>query len=126
MKKILVDTDILIDYSKGYDRRLGTFLTKQEHGEAELFVTPVTIAEFMTDNSLHNKKKRHLAEAFLSLFTVREIGKSAGMLAGQFLREGKTDFLGDALIAGVAVDAGLTLATSNTHHFRSIPGIVLV
>ena len=111
MKKILVDTDILIDYSKGYDRSLGTLLERQTKGEIELFVTPVNITEFMTDKSLSDSKRREKAVAFLDLFTVKETGKAIGLLAGQYLREGKTDYLGDSIIAATAVSGVMILAT---------------
>lgn len=121
MKKILVDTDILIDYSKGYDRFLGDLLRKQEEGSVELFVTPVNIAEYMTDSGLRDPKRREQAAAFLDFFTVKEIGKTVGLLAGQYLRDGKMDYLGDALVAAVAVDGGMTLVTRNIRHFQKIP-----
>lgn len=125
MKKILVDTDILIDYSKGYDRFLGALLGKQTKGEVELFVTPVTITEFMTDTSLTDTKRREKAVAFLDLFTVKETGRVIGLLAGQFLREGKTEYLGDSMIAASAISVGMSLATRNHKHFKNIPGLFI-
>ena len=126
MKKILVDTDILIDYSKGYDRFLGDLLRKQEEGSVELFVTPVNIAEYMTDTGLSDYKGLEKAVAFFDFFTVKEIGKTVGILAGQYLRDGKTDYLGDALVAAVAVDGGMTLVTRNIRHFQKIPRLSFV
>lgn len=125
MKKILVDTDILIDYSKGYDRFLGSLLARQRKGEIELFVTPVNITEFMTDTSLSDSKRREKAVAFLDLFTVKEAGKSIGLLAGQFLRERKTEYLGDSIIASSAINGGMTLATRNRKHFKNVPGLLM-
>ncbi len=125
MKKILVDTDILIDYSKGYDRFLGTLLERQSKGEIELFVTPVNITEFMTDTSLTEPKRREKAVAFLDLFTVKETGRAIGLLAGQYLRERKTEYLGDSMIAASAVSAGMSLATRNRKHFKNIPGLMI-
>lgn len=125
MKNILVDTDVLIDFSKGYDRFLGGLLKKQEERTVELFVTPVNITEFMTDMGLRDSKRQEQAEAFFDLFTVKEIGKTIGLLAGQYLRDGKTDYLGDALIAASAVTGGFSLATRNTLHFSNIPGLSL-
>lgn len=126
MKKILVDTDVLIDYSKGYDRFLGGLLRKQDEAKVELFVTPVNIAEFMTDKSLSDVKRREQAEGFLNLFTLKEIGKTLGLLAGQYLREGRTDYLGDALVAATAVADGMALATRNRRHFGKIPRLSMV
>lgn len=126
MKSILVDTDILIDYSKGYDRFLGDFLSQQTKGIIELFICTVTIAEFMTNNSLSDSVRREKAMAFLDLFTVKHIGKAIGYLAGTYLREQMTDYLGDALIAAVAVDGNMELATRNVRDFRKIPGLVLL
>lgn len=123
MKKILVDTDVLIDYSKGYDRLLGELFVKQQKGLVELYISPVNIAEYTTDKQLNDPKRREQAAAFLDFFTIQEISRAVGFLAGSYLREGKTNYLGDALIAACAVEFDMTIVTRNKRHFRNIPGL---
>lgn len=125
MTPIFIDTDILIDYSKGHSRFLETLLAKQERGDAELFINPVVVAEFMTDRSLRDEKKRLLAQEFLQLFSTKDVTKSVGIVAGELLRKGLAGFLGDSMIAATCIAYKLQLATHNVKHFNKIPSLQL-
>lgn len=125
MSKILVDTDVLIDYSKGKSRFLAKLLVRQSKGKVDLFVNPVVITEFFTDQSLSDKKKFRKALEFIALFAVDELTKSVGLTAGQILREKKSDYLGDALIAASCLVADLKLVTRNKKHYQKIDGLKL-
>ncbi|MBI5613492.1 PIN domain-containing protein [Candidatus Gottesmanbacteria bacterium] len=125
MTLIFVDTNILIDYSKGHSRFLETLFTRQDTGDAELFINPIVISEFMADRSLHDEKKRKLAWEFLLSFSIKDITKSTGLLAGEFLCEGYVDSIGDAMIAATCVTHSLRLITRNTKHFKKIRSLDL-
>lgn len=119
MIKVLVDTDVLIDYSKGHDQLLGVLLEKQDDNELELWVNLVILAEFFSDKNLRDKNKFARAVEFTNLFRVAEIGKKIGLLAGKILREEKVNFIGDALITATCVSEKLLLATGNKKHFSN-------
>lgn len=121
MIQILVDTDVLIDYSKGFGYLLGELLQRQTDGEAELYVNPVIVAEFFTDQKLRNKRKQAEAEDFLNLFGFKEINRKMGQRVGELLREKRVDFLGDAFIAATCLADNLVLATKNRKHFNKVP-----
>ncbi len=123
MIRVLVDTDVLIDYSKGHDQQLESLLEKQDNNELGLWINPAIIAEFFTDIHLKNKSMFSKAMEFISLFRVAEINKKIGLLAGEFLREEKTNFLGDALIAATCISERFLLATGNKKHFSKIIGL---
>lgn len=123
MIKVLIDTDILIDYSKGCGRLLEKLQQKQREGKIELYLNPVVITEFFTDRNLKNKEKFAQACIFFNFFPVVEINKKIGLLAGELLRENKTSFLGDALIAATCLSTGLKLATGNQKHFIKIENL---
>ncbi|HBL51999.1 MAG: hypothetical protein A3D24_03175 [Candidatus Blackburnbacteria bacterium RIFCSPHIGHO2_02_FULL_39_13] len=125
MTKIFVDTDVLIDYSKGRSRSFEKLLDKQLKGKLELFINPVVVAEFMTDKNLKDKEKLSKALEFLGLFQTLDLGKNAGVIAGDLLREQKTSFIGDALIAANCLNSKLQLATNNKKHFSKITQLVL-
>lgn len=126
MTKILVDTDILIDYTKGYDLALRTLLEKQAKGKVTLFVNSVVLAEFFSNGSLSNRKKYDKAVEFFGLFGFVEINKKAGLLAGELLREKKANFLGDALISATCLLEGMSLASRNKKHFAKIPNLKIL
>lgn len=120
MNEIFVDTDILIDYSKGYSQLLRNLLLDQEKGEVELFINPIVIAEFLTDRALVHEAKLRKAEEFLAFFSLKEITKQIGIVAGELLRKGMVDYLGDSMIAATCVVHKLHLATRNAKHFRKV------
>lgn len=120
MLKVLVDTDVLIDYSKGYAGTLEGLFDRQDKAQVELFINPVVIAEFYTDKKLKNKHRREKATEFLSFFKIVNISGKIGAKAGELLRENQVPFLGDALIAATAVTEKLKLATRNKKHFKKV------
>lgn len=125
MTPIFVDTNILIDYSKGHSRFLETLFARQEAGDVELFINPIVISEFMADRTLHDEKKRKLAQEFLLSFSLKDIVKSTGLMAGEFLCEGYVEFMGDAIIAATCIVHRLQLATRNTKHFKKVRSLQL-
>lgn len=123
MHKIFVDTDIIIDYSHGKNKILKSLLETQQQGKIELFVNAIVITEFFTDRYLSNKSKLEKAYELFNFFTVIDINAKTGFLAGELLREKKTDYLGDALIAATCVINSLLFATRNQKHFKRISNL---
>lgn len=110
---VIVDTNILIDYSKG----------RGELGEGELAICPIITAEFLNNKYLKSKPDLQNAHEFIKSFRSYNIDSKVGELAGKFMREGKTEYLGDALIAGLCVKNGFLLMTRNKRHFVEIKEI---
>ena len=52
MLKLLIDTDVLIDFSKGKTEILKKLLDLSAESKAMLYITPVNIAEFLNDTFL--------------------------------------------------------------------------
>lgn len=126
MRKIFVDTDVLINFSKGYDKDLERYLEEQNNGRCELFVNPVVVTEFFTDKNLTDPKKYQKAQEFFYFFKMVDINKKIALLAGQLLRERKTDTLGDSLIAATCLINNFYLLTKNKKDFEAIKGLRLV
>lgn len=122
--RILVDTDVLIDYSRGKSEILGTLLNKQSQGLVILFINPVIVAEFLTDNKLKDESKLKVALEFLNLFSVVEVTKKIGVITGELLRKGKLQFIGDALIAASCLVGDLKLTTRNKKHYSKVKNLV--
>lgn len=116
----MVDTDVLIDFTKGHGRELEHLFSAQESGELELYVNPVIVAEFFTDDKLKSQAKKNKALEFISLFDLVAISKKDGLLAGKLMRLRQVNFIGDALIAASCINNGFQLATRNQRHFRRI------
>lgn len=126
MMNIFIDTDILIDFSFDKDEILEPLFAKQKRGELVLKINPVVMAEFLADRLLSgSKQKEEKACQFLQFFEIVEITAKTGILAGRFLREGKIQFLGDALIAATCIIQNLQLATRNKKHYQKVSGLQL-
>ncbi|OGK10830.1 hypothetical protein A2767_02880 [Candidatus Roizmanbacteria bacterium RIFCSPHIGHO2_01_FULL_35_10] len=120
MKKILIDTDILINYSHGYNKELVGLLERQENNKIQLYINPIITAEFLNDKKLKNKNQSINIEEFLSLFSTANVNKETGIIAGKLLRENQIPFLADAFIAATGLQFGLELYTNNRKHFKNI------
>lgn len=120
MPKILIDSDVLIDYSKGWGVDLEKVLANPEH---EVYVTPVNIAEFLNDKNLKSEDKYAQALEFLRSFLVEDIDRSVGQRTGELLRSKQIDYLGDALIAATCLRYDLVLLTRNKKHFTRVKGL---
>jgi predicted nucleic acid-binding protein len=124
MRKLLIDTDVLIDFSKGKSELLKKLLALSLQSKIGLYITPVNIAEYLNDFFLvKNNDMLPEALSYLENFKVQAVEKKAGVLAGQYLREVKTEYIGDALVAGCCLANGLELVTRNRRHFKKIEGL---
>jgi predicted nucleic acid-binding protein len=126
MKKVLVDTNVLIDYSKGYSDNLKDLFLLREKSEVELFVNTVIVAEFFTDINLEKKEKYIIAREYIQLFRSLPMSASTGYIAGELLRKKRVLHLGDALIAAHCLEGKLYLATENGKHFRKVPRLLIL
>ncbi|MFV1917258.1 MAG: PIN domain-containing protein [Patescibacteria group bacterium] len=126
MDNILVDTNVLIDYSKGKSKLLKDLIMKQGKGEIALFTNAVIIAEFFTDKNLKHRSYLMKAYGLIKHFNVFELTKNTGLVAGKLLRDGRVNAIGDSLIAANCLVGGLKLATRNKKHFEKVPHLKFI
>lgn len=114
---ILLDTSVLIDALNGR-AEIRSFLQEHLRAHHALACCAITIAE------VHAGMRRHEAPAtseFLDALdyyeATRAIARRAGDLRAAWSRKGHTLSLPDVLIAAVALEHGLALATANHKHF---------
>lgn len=124
MKKALVDTNILIDFSKNKGKLLEEYIKNEDNWE--LWINPVIVAEFLNDKWLISKTKQKKAEEFIGLFKCRGINKEEGIKTGGLIRSGQVDYLGDALIAASCLVGKISLLTKNQRHFKKVKGLKLL
>jgi hypothetical protein len=117
VKPVLVDSDILIEVSRGRDDQIAErWLALSESTEGVL-CSPVTVAEVWCGA----KPREHifLESLFASMFCV-PIGDEIGRRAGDYLasyRKSHNLELGDALIAATASSCSALLWTRNKRHY---------
>lgn len=117
---ILVDTDVLIDYSKKRSR----VLEDLKNQGCQLYLSPINVAEFLNNkNLIDNPRKQKQADEFVSLFRVPNISAQTAKLASFILRSVNNSYLGDAFIAAVCLENKFKLLTRNKKHFEKIKGL---
>jgi len=127
MEKIVVDTDVLINYSRGEAAPLTVLLKHAEQEILTLVVSAITLFEFYSGLELGSPMSRERADSLFSQFFVQDVTPPIAKLAAQLMRkhklEGKVGKL-DALIAATVLVLDAKLLTENRRHFALVPGVV--
>ncbi|MEX2264804.1 MAG: type II toxin-antitoxin system VapC family toxin [Bryobacteraceae bacterium] len=117
MKAILVDSDILIEVSRGRDAEVLERWDELSREDAAVFCSPVTLAEVWQGA---RPKEHALLTALFAVLTCVPIDAEIGRLAGDYLGKYAKSHaleLGDALIAATASVHQLNLWTRNRKHY---------
>ncbi len=117
MKPVLIDSDILIEVSRGRDHAVLTRWDELSGSDVALLCSPVTVAELW-----HGARPReHVTlEALFAAIHCVPIDSTIGMRAGEYLRDYAKSHhveLGDALIAATVSIHNLSLWTRNRRHY---------
>lgn len=117
MTRYLLDTDVLIDFSKGIESVTSQLLAWID-GTDVVAICAVSTAEFSAGL---NPEQAAQAEPFLASLIYWDISRRAALRAGQdrytFARAGRSITITDALLAAVARENKATLVTSNLKDF---------
>ena len=118
MDKLILDTTVLIDLSKGRDNVRATLGAYVDMGR-ELGVCAVSVAEFMAGVP---RSQRQQWSDWIDDFEYWEISREAAELAGilrhDLARQGRTLHVPDALLAATAIVTDSTLMTNNVKDFQ--------
>jgi predicted nucleic acid-binding protein len=121
-KKLLIDTDVLIDYLRGQPQAV-EFLESQTE---VLLISTMTIAELYA--GVRDGKEMEMLNALIRAFQVVPIDESISTKGGLYRRDyGKSHGMGlaDAIIAATAELNQVTLVTLNQKHFPMITDILV-
>lgn len=113
-KRLLFDTDVLIDYLRGVQEAVAYLESRQE----VLLVSAITVAELYA--GVREGQERTALGAFVGAFEVLPLDQTIAEKGGLLRRDyGKSHGTGlaDALIAATAELQRATLVTRNHKHF---------
>jgi tRNA(fMet)-specific endonuclease VapC len=125
--EVIVDTDILSFYFKGDEKviaRFGEYLKEFE----QINLSIITYYEIIAGLK-YKKAERQIRdlEVFVNNNTIINLSEESAELSGDIyadLRQrGITIGTSDLLIAGTALERGLTLVTNNEKHYEPIQGL---
>jgi len=126
MKKIFLDTSIIIDFSRGNSEVLINLIDLMEQDKVELYINSIVIAEFFSGEDLKNKN--FYTKSFLffdQFFTCIDIGLQEGLIGGQLRRKNLVPLTTNAIIASTCIINNFELATSDVKHFNHVPELKL-
>ena len=124
MKKVLLDTSIIIDHLKGHEPATD-YLLGLEKGTLQGMVSSITHTELFAGERMTAGEQAQIAMILSLVETIDvtlEIAHQAGLLLARFRRShGLAPF--DAIIAATAMVLDVPLSTRNVKDFRFIPEV---
>ena len=122
---VIVDTDILIDVSRGVAEALTTL--SQHEAQHDLAISVITRMELVV--GCRNTSEMHALDQFLRRFTVLPVNEEISRLAADLLTRYRLShglLIADALIAATAMHGEWSLISKNQRDYRFIMGLHLL
>lgn len=119
MKKLLVDTDILIDCLR-QPRKKTLFKNLISKKKYKISIATVTITELWRGKSIERKKERMKVNRLLKKVGVCFTNEKISKKAGELLRNYSHLMLADSLVSATAIINRCSLVTFNQKHFEKI------
>ncbi len=125
MKRIVFDTNILIDNVHGHAQWLNALLEKPTG--VKLVIPTIVVAEYFTAQEFEKEDKIRESEEYLALFEKQELTEDIAKILGTILRR-KTYVssanTADLIVASTALYLDARLATNNKRDFAKIPDLL--
>ena len=119
-KPILLDTDVLVDFFRGFDRALA-FVNEIND---RIILSPIVVAELFA--GVKGDAEQAALQNFISLFRVVPVDAPIGKAGGLYKRDyGKSHGVGlaDAILAATAEAENAELKTLNTKHYPMLENL---
>lgn len=124
MKRVLLDTSVIIDHLKGHEPATN-YLVGLEEGALLGIVSSITHTELLAGERMTAAEQAQIEMVLRLVETIDvtpKIAYQAGLLLARFRRShGLAPF--DAIIAATAMALGVPLSTRNVKDFRFIPDL---
>jgi predicted nucleic acid-binding protein len=117
---ILVDTDVLVDFLRGYNKAV-TFVNKFS---SRIILSPIVVAELYA--GVKGNAERTVLDNFVSLFRIVPLTAEIAKIGGLHKRDfGKSHGVGlaDAILAATADIEKAELKTLNVKHYPMVKGL---
>jgi len=114
MRKVLVDTDILINFLRGREKVRGYLFSLLE--ESIIYCSVISIAEIHAGMKEHEREK---TSEIIDSLNIVDVTRDIAEKAGNYKRDERKQILelDDCFIAATAFVKGAVLATGNSKHY---------
>lgn len=123
MEKILIDTDIIIDFLQGYHLRTKSIFSKIKNLEIKAYISLISIIELYAGIEAENNQREINLKQLLSLLEILPIDFNLCKYAGNLRRKYRLSIT-DSVIAATSSYYKIKLFTFNLKHFTKLPGII--
>lgn len=124
MEKILIDTDVIIDFLRGYHLRTKSVFSKIKNLEIKAYISLISIVELYAGIEAENTQQEISLKQLLSLLEILPIDFNLSKHAGNVRKKYRLS-ISDSIIAATSSYYKIKLFTFNVKHFTNLPGITL-
>lgn len=122
MRNIIVDTSIIISFTRGKDKIFQTILDYGLLKGIEIYIPTVVLVEVFVGREMLDRNREDKIRRLLAKLKRIELSEEIALLAAKLGRETNLPFdAADFIIAASALHLNTFLATHNIKHFRQIP-----
>lgn len=117
---ILLDTDVLVDFLRGYNKAVSLVQTCSDH----IILSAIVVAELYA--GVKGEGEHAALDAFVALFRVAPVTQAIAQSGGLLKRDyGRSHGVGlaDAIVAATAQAENAKLKTLNTKHYPMLKGL---
>lgn len=123
--KYIVDSNILIDYARGY-RPIINFIDKLLSDKNFIIgISGITELELYSGKSMGRPEIRKKIDYLLGRLKVFSVSRMILRSAGELIRLYEIE-VRDAIIAATVVQSGYVLVTRNKKHFQKVPDLKIL
>jgi len=119
-KRVLVDTDVMVDFLRGYPKAVALIQAQSER----IILSSIVAAELYA--GVRGDEELNTLDSLVRLFPVvsvsRELARTAGLHKKNYAKSHGIG-LADAIIAATAEAENADLATLNTRHYPMLKGL---
>lgn len=124
MTSVVLDTDIVIDFTRKANPLLRRLLDQALDKKIAVFIPSIVVLELMSGQETSQKEKLSDLETLIKEAEFVPLGYQLSKLAGFIVRNAKGKVQsGDAIVAATAISLNAKLATRNKKHFSGIKNL---
>lgn len=120
MQKLVLDTDVVIDFTRGASDLIDLLLNQVSNHKLKLFIPSSVVSELIAGQETKSAEELAKLERLISRFEFVASDYQIAKMTGILLRDYKTLKLADATIAATALSLNAKLATRNKKDFENI------
>lgn len=121
MKKVVLDTSVIIDFTRANKGDLLSLIKSQ----SQLYIPMVVISELWAGKSMNDTNEAKNVETLIEGFSKIDLDEESAKIVGKILRNNNTVGVVDAIVATCAIKLDAYLATNNIKYFSKIKNLKL-